>query len=537
MQTAIPLGVKAFSRKIDDTLLCGLAMALWLLAFAWIRPLSDPDEGRYAVVALDMLRTGNWVTPHLNGLPFFHKPPLYYWLAAAGYEWFGVHAWVARLPSMLGAWLASMSLLVVVRRYTNTSTAIATVIIFLTMPFTYLAAQYANMDMLLAGCMCVCVTCAFIATIESERGKSWHAWITAAGVFAGLGFLAKGLIGLVLPGLVWCVWMLWERRWKQLALLLYPPTWLAILAIAGPWAWFAQKQHPQFFHYFFVTQHFQRYTETGFNNPQPWWFYLAVITLACLPWTLAGIYMLFRQWRARQELMPKSDSHPAPTSLDRYMLVWLLAVVAFFSIPSSKIVGYVLPALPPLAYLIGRIWQTTLGGDGSNVLRVRPKLSITIGAAAALCAVLAIGFGTKGVPQKARWDRLAALPVQPDDRIMMLGQLYYGVPFYMRTGQTPWVVDDWQAAKASKSDNWRKELLDAAEFSPNSASHLLLEKQGADHVLCTTKHRVWVVGELESAKQMTPSLSGTNPMLELGSRAVWLWTPHTACPAPSPIVP
>jgi hypothetical protein len=214
------------------------------------------------------------------------------------------------------------------------------------------------------------------------------------------------------------------------------------------------------------------------------------------------------------------------------MVVWLLAVVAFFSIPSSKIVGYVLPALPPLAYLIARIWQTTLDGDASNALRARPKLAITIGASAALCAALAIGFGTKGVPQKARWDRLAALPVQPDDRIMMLGQLYYGVPFYMHTGQTPWVVDDWQA---SKSDNWKKELLDAAEFSPDSASHLLLEKQDANHALCTTEHRVWVVGEPESAKQMTPSLSGIKPMLELGSRAVWLWTPHTACTAPSPV--
>ncbi|WEE75388.1 glycosyltransferase family 39 protein [Comamonas testosteroni] len=528
MQTVIPLGVKAFSRKIDDTILCGLAMALWLLALAWIRPLSNPDEGRYAVIALDMLRTGNWVTPHLNGLPFFHKPPLYYWLAATGYEVFGVHAWVARLPSMLVAWLASMSLLALARRYASTSTTVTTVIIFLTMPFTFLAAQYANMDMLLAGCMCACATCAFIATIELQFGKSWHSWIMAAGVFAGLGFLAKGLIGLVLPGLVWCMWIVWERRWNQLVLPLYPPAWLAILAIAGPWVWFAQKQHPQFFHYFFVTQHFQRYTETGFNNPQSWWFYLAVITLACLPWTLTGIYMLFRRWRTRQEFMPKSDSHPAQMSLDRYMVVWLLAVMAFFSIPSSKIVGYVLPALPPLAYLIARMWQTAFAGGELHLPQLTSKLAINMGVSAALCAALAIGFGIKGVPQKARWDRLAALPVQPDDRIMMLGQLYYGVRFYMHTDQVAWIVDDWQAAQASKSDNWRKELLDAADFSPNSASHLLLGKQDANHALCTTKHRVWVVGEPETANQMTPSLSSSKPMLELGSRAVWLWTPDKA---------
>ena len=223
MPTAITLGVQVSRSKLNDTLAYGAAMALWLLVFAWIRPLSAPDEGRYAVVALDMLRTGNWVTPHLNGLPFFHKPPLYYWLAAGGYELFGVHAWVARLPSMLGAWMASMSLLILARRYTNASTALSAAIIFLTMPFAYLASQYANMDMLLAGCVCACTACAFIATVESRLGKHWQSWITAAGVFAGLGFLAKGLIGLVLPGLVWFIWMLWERRWKQLALPLYPP--------------------------------------------------------------------------------------------------------------------------------------------------------------------------------------------------------------------------------------------------------------------------------------------------------------------------
>lgn len=525
MLTAISEGVRTSRSKVEDAVIWALAMALWLLAFAWIRPLSDPDEGRYAVVALEMLRTGNWVTPYLNGLPFFHKPPLYYWLAAGGYEWFGVHAWVARLPSVSGAWLASMSLLVLARRYAGVSTARTAAVIFVTMPFAYLAAQYANMDMLLAGCMCACTACAFIATTESELGQPWRAWIMAAAVFAGLGFLAKGLIGLVLPGLVWCIWMLWERRWKQLTLLLYPPVWLVVMAIAGPWTWLAQKQHPQFFHYFFVTQHFQRYTETGFNNPQPWWFYLAVIAAACLPWTVLGIYMLFRLRRAGQQARPDAGLPSAQRSLDRYMGVWLLAVLAFFSMPSSKIVGYVLPALPPLAYLIARLWHTTGAGGRPNGVRLESRLTVTIAVASALCAALSIGLGILGVPQKARWDRLATLPVQPGDRIMMLGQLYYGVPFYMHTDQIPWVVDDWQAAKASKSDNWRKELLDSAEFSPVAARQLLLDKQDASHLLCTARHRVWMVGDPESAKQVAPSLSATRPMLELGSRAVWLWSP------------
>jgi 4-amino-4-deoxy-L-arabinose transferase-like glycosyltransferase len=96
---------EGFTQQARRLSLWGLAMALWLLAFAWIRPLSDPDEGRYAVVALDMLRTGNWVTPHLNGLPFFHKPPLYYWLAAGGYECsVCMHGWRACRPCWEHGW-------------------------------------------------------------------------------------------------------------------------------------------------------------------------------------------------------------------------------------------------------------------------------------------------------------------------------------------------------------------------------------------------------------------------------------------------
>ncbi len=510
-------------------------VAVWLLALAWLRPLSDPDEGRYAVAALQMLRSGDWVTPALNGLPFFHKPPLYYWLAATGFQVAGVHEWVARLPSLLGAWLAAMSLLVLLKRYASQSVAVAAAVVLVTMPYTYMAAQYANMDMLLAGCLTACICSAAMATLEARqvngriRGMAWMGWLAAAGVWAGLGFLAKGLIALVLPGMVWALWLVWDRRWRQWWLPLHAAAWLPVLLIAGPWVWMAQARHSGFFHYFFVTQHFQRYTGSSFNNPQPWWFYVAVIALAALPWTgwaLAAAWRNWRNWRRKAVAgspalqAARHAAQPLVQSLDRLMLVWFAVIVLFFSVPHSKIVGYVLPALPPLAYAVVRLvqaagWQRW--GRHAAAL------------AALLCVALAMVLGTVAVPAKAQWRALRSLPVQPADRLVMLEHLYYEVPFYLPAMAAPLVVDDW-TTEGQQADNWKKELSDAAQFAPQLGNSLLLDAQALQAYACAhPQQRLWVVGSTEAAQRQMPPLASAAPALHLGSTQVWQLQAGQAC--------
>jgi len=499
-------------------------VAVWLLALAWLRPLSDPDEGRYAVAALQMLRSGDWVTPALNGLPFFHKPPLYYWLAATGFQVAGVHEWVARLPSLLGAWLAAMSLLVLLKRYASLSVAVAAAVVLVTMPYTYMAAQYANMDMLLAGCLTACICSAAMATLEARpatgriRGMAWMGWLAAAGVWAGLGFLAKGLIALVLPGMVWALWLVWERRWRQWWLPLHAAAWLPVLLIAGPWVWMAQARHSGFFHYFFVTQHFQRYTGSSFNNPQPWWFYVAVIALAALPWT--G-WALAAGWRKAVAGSPKLQAaQPLLQSLDRLMLVWFAVIVLFFSVPHSKIVGYVLPALPPLAYAVVRLVQAA--GWQRWGLHAAAL-------AALLCVALAVVLGTVAVPAKAQWRALRSLPVQPADRLVMLEHLYYEVPFYLPAMAAPLVVDDW-TTEGQQADNWKKELSDAAQFAPQLGNSLLLDAQALQAYACAhPQQRLWVVGSTEAAQRQMPPLASAAPALHLGGTQVWQLQAGQAC--------
>lgn len=128
-----------------------LGTLLWLGMFGWVRSLHIPDEGRYVGVAWDMIRFHSTWTPLLNGLPYFHKPPLFYWLNEASFLVFGVHEWAARVPSLLASWLTVVALYFFVRRHRGVQVATLSVLALVTMPYYYGASQYANLDMLVAG--------------------------------------------------------------------------------------------------------------------------------------------------------------------------------------------------------------------------------------------------------------------------------------------------------------------------------------------------------------------------------------------------
>ncbi len=257
-----------------------LACAAWLLIAAAWRPLMLPDEGRYVGVAWEMLSSGNWRVPTLDGMPFFHKPPLFYWISTASMQIFGAHAWAARLASALPAIAALVALHAFVRRHRDTRTANLTAVILATQPFFFGAAQFANLDMLVASM--ITLTIVFIAdaairieqNIERDIGHSNGIGrsLTAGYVFAALGVLAKGLIGWLLPAAVIVVWLALRGKLRVLWHLLKLPQLALTLLIAAPWFLAMQAKYPQFLDYFFVEQHFRRFAGAGFNNAQPFWF-------------------------------------------------------------------------------------------------------------------------------------------------------------------------------------------------------------------------------------------------------------------------
>ena len=130
---------------------------IWLAALAWPRPLMLPDEGRYVGVAWEMMRSGDWLVPTLNGLPYFHKPPLFYWITAASMSLFGPHDWAARAAPLLGAWAGPMAMVLFMRRWWGERVGSTVLVALLCQPMFYIGAQFANLDMLVAGCITVTV--------------------------------------------------------------------------------------------------------------------------------------------------------------------------------------------------------------------------------------------------------------------------------------------------------------------------------------------------------------------------------------------
>ncbi|HET9646543.1 MAG TPA: glycosyltransferase family 39 protein, partial [Burkholderiaceae bacterium] len=202
------------TRSLADTPapIVALAAFAWLAALAWVRPLMLPDEGRYVGVALEMLRSGNWLVPTLDGLPFFHKPPLFYWITAVALKLCGMNWWAARLASLIGATAAMTGLFMFTRRWCGNTMAVLCAVVLATMPFFYCAAQFANLDMAVAGTITLTVLLAAHAVLMASSGRPHASALIAAYAMAAIGVLAKGLIGVVLPGMILITWLFATRR-------------------------------------------------------------------------------------------------------------------------------------------------------------------------------------------------------------------------------------------------------------------------------------------------------------------------------------
>ncbi len=482
MNTAVVSGVQTRTPPILKVL---LFVGLWLAATAWFRPLMNPDEGRYADVAYEMLRSGDWLVPRLDGMPFFHKPPLFYWISAAAMSVFGPCEFAARLPSLLGATGAAVALWAFLRRWSGAATARTAVIVLVTMPFFFLGSQFANLDMLVAGCISVTILCAVHAAMAKEQGAAWRGALAGAFVAAALGVLAKGLIGLLLPGAIFIAWCVSTRQGRHTRLLFWPVGWLLFLVLAGPWFWKMQALFANFFDYFVVTQHFRRFATTGFNNQQPLWFYLPVIAALVLPWTA---WLLVPRWRGA--VRPSTPLN----QVDWLMMIWFAVIVVFFSLPKSKLIGYVLPALPPLAWLVARC---TLSA-ANQLQRRNTWVRWTAGFSVVFCAVAPFVIGLHSTPTGVRLPVPEAL--NRGDQIVMLDNYFYDVPFYWHLAQPIPVVADWTASTVVQRDNWQKELFDAGSFAPKLAQRLFVAPAEVASLLCTPK-TTWLIGPADAEKR------------------------------------
>lgn len=508
---APPAGAGGTNAGLGETFLATSLLLAWLAVLAGFRALTSPEEARYAGVAWALARSPDWLTPMLDGMPFLDKPPLFYWLTAASFHVFGGVQWPARAAPLLGATLGAISVWRFVHRRTAPKLARWTLLALATSPLFFGGAQFANTDMLVAGCIAAAISLAAESIMQAEVGASapWRAvfaWLVAA-----LGVLSKGLIGWVLPALVVLAWALATRRTRSLRILVSLPGIAIFLLVAAPWFVAQEWTHPGFLRHFLFHHHVQRFAGTGFNNVRGWWFYLAVIPLAAFPWSL---------WLLRLPRRPLSSDDERATAVRTLMMTWLTVVALFFSIPQSKPIGYIMPVIFPLSFLAA---ERLLA-----MPRWRPALiaaTLGTGVVASLTYVLVSGVTYEG-DHRLLGRTLASLR-HTGDPVVFVDNYYYDLAIYARLDEPVPVLGDWSDAGFSKEDDWRRELSEAAAFAPGEADRLLINRW--EEIAPPCGHALWAVAPT-AAERPRSELAAAVRIFESNGAVLWRF-PARRCDA------
>jgi 4-amino-4-deoxy-L-arabinose transferase-like glycosyltransferase len=312
------------------------------------------DEPRYAQVAREMSARHDWVTPMLGGTAWLEKPPLYYWQAMITYRLLGVSDWAARLPSAFDALVLVLAAYWFLRRF-RPGTALDGALMLATSAAIVGYARAASMDMALATTFSVAML-AWFAWFESQSRR--HLGVFYASL--ALSMLAKGPVAPFLAALLIILFALSQKNTEIVKKTLWPAGILLFCGIAFPWYIAVQLRNPQFFRVFILEHNLARFGSNLYHHPEPFWYYVPVTLLGWTPWTVLVIATLI--WAVRRR---GSEDHD---SLNMFLLIWIVAVVLFFSISQSKLPGYVLPAIPAGTILIAQWLRERVTAKPSIVL-------------------------------------------------------------------------------------------------------------------------------------------------------------------------
>jgi 4-amino-4-deoxy-L-arabinose transferase-like glycosyltransferase len=309
--------------------------ALWcLLAVIWfgtlgIRPLYKADESRYAEISREMVASGDWVTPRLNAFKYFEKPPLQYWATAALFCVFGEKDWVARLwTALIGFAGIALTFHAGNRLFAAPVGAYAAALLAGS-PLYVLLGQVNTLDMSVS----VFLSAALFAFALGHMLLFWAA--------CALAVLSKGLIGIVLPLGAIAFYVLAKREWSMARRMRPLAGGALFLAITAPWFIAVSMANGEFAHFFFIQEHFQRFTTQMHHRVQPAWYFVPVLLAGFAPWLVPLGRALYTAIRAR-------------TDAEILLWCWVLVVFGFFSASGSKLPAYVLPVFPALAVLAAR---------------------------------------------------------------------------------------------------------------------------------------------------------------------------------------
>jgi len=506
---------------IDLALLAGI-LSLFYAFCLGSYPLFTPDEGRYSEVAREMVATGDYITPRVNGIVFLDKPILYYWLQATAINLFGLNEWALRFfPALLGVFGCLMSY-VCGRHLFNRCTGVLSAIILGATPLYFASAHYANLDLEVA----VWISCTLLSFITAVRNptRPQTNWLLATYAFAALAFLTKGMIGFVFPTMVIGAWIVLTWRWDLLKRTHLGAGMMLAFMIVLPWYTLAQQANPEFLRYFFINQQVTRFLSAAeFNSHAPFWFYAPIVLLGFFPWT---IFLIQTFYYSVNKIRQNIKAHQN----ELFLILWFVIVFMFFSFPRSKIIGYILPVFPPLAmltanYLVScynsikaksvRLTAIAFGTTSIAIailLLLLPRFGwLNIGASispyvTAIAVIFLVSAGISFIFIRKSFAALLSIccastttallilvlsatylntttakPLisqlqsiaKPEDEIVNYYKFYYDTPLYLEKRVS--VVADWQSPDIIKKDNWRRELWNG--IASQKTDHWLLDEE------------------------------------------------------------
>ena len=387
-----PLSKRQRRRGVWLLFALGLVICFWQLG---ANGLVDETPPLFAAAGRAMARTGDWLTPRVNGLPRYDKPPLVYWLMGAAYAlpgqpaWDPLGTWAGRFPSALGTLATVLMLGDTLLRFPQGKdafprrTAVAAALAFALSPLVMLWSRTAVSDGLLSGTLALSLLCQWRCHASGGR-RWWLAWVVL-----GFAVLTKGPVAVVLSGITLVIFGLARRQLMGLWCELRPLPGLLITALISlPWYVIELLVEGQpFWDSFFGYHNFQRFTSVVNSHLQPWWFFGPVLVIAALPFTpllLLGLAQVVQSLR-RPGKPPES-----PQSLQLFATCWVLAVLLLFTSAATKLPSYWLPATPAAGLLIALSLVPDAG-------RSRRAQSIAWLGSVVLAAVLALGFWGSGL--------------------------------------------------------------------------------------------------------------------------------------------
>ena len=330
--------------------LAWIALAAAWFATAQVRPLLDPDEGRYAEIPREMLTSGDWVTPRFDDLKYFEKPPLQYWATAAAYGAFGVHEWSSRLWTLALGFACLPLSFGWVRRLYGGAAALAALTLLSVSPYFVVVSHINLLDAGFTLWLTVAVLAFTLAQCSAPASVAERRWMLAAWAAAALAVLSKGIVVGVLAGAALLTYTLLERdarTWGRLHLMSGVPL---FLLLAAPWFVLVSLRNPSFPGFFFVHEHFTRFLTTVHQRVEPWWYFLPLLLLGVLPWLGPFVRACRAGWAD-----PGLGGGAPAFKPRRFLLIYCAVTLAFFSASGSKLAPYILPMMPVLAALAGTV--------------------------------------------------------------------------------------------------------------------------------------------------------------------------------------